>query len=227
MKKFLLCVPEMNNPKKEQSFNISSNEHSNTTSTRNTGDKNCQTDKNVHIWPKKPTKDMWSNRPAAPIQNKMSMKHVVAQDGKNCQVNMRLMMSKMYSDKNCQEPNLMQPVKPPIYMQSVTRSSNKKLVGSESDKNCQATICYKKQRKSEYDEFQSQSSMCSDRNCQEYINVQPVMPEMNVWLPKPVVLYQYRRQCNDKSCQSTRCYKKRNYGKNCPSDNSMCYNKEI
>ena len=183
-------------------------------------------------------KNQASNRPAMPIQNKMSMKQIVPkEDDKNCQytkyyepvcADKKYQATKCYKkvDKNCQTTN-MQPVKPPIHMWSVTKSRNKKLVGSASDKNCEATICYKKQKKSEYDDFQSQSLMCSDKNCQENINMQPVMPEMDMWLPKPAVLYQYRRLCNDKNCQSTRCYKKRNYDKNCQSDNNMCYYKEI
>ena len=47
----------------------------------------------------------------------------------------------------------------------------KQMVLKEDDKNCQVTICYKKQKKSEYDDFQSQSSMCPDKNCQENINM--------------------------------------------------------
>ena len=81
--------------------------------------------------------------------------------------------------------------------------------------------------KCEYDDFESQSAvkMCSNKNCQENINMQPVMPEiMNVQLPKPAVLYKYRRLCSDKNCQSTRCYKKKSamrpmhtYDKHCQS----------
>ena len=70
------------------------------------------------------------------------------------------------------------------------------------------------------------SKMCSDKNCQENINMWPVIPEMNMQLPKPAVQYQYRRLCNDKNCQSTRCYKKRNYNKNCQSDSNMCRKSE-
>ena len=100
----------------------------------------------------------------------------------------------------------MQPVKSSIHMWSGTRSSNKQLIGLASDKNCQATIC-------EYDDFKSQSCMCFDKKCQENTNMQPVKPEMNMWLPKPAI----KRLCNDKNSQSTRCYKKRNYDKNCQS----------
>ena len=59
--------------------------------------------------------------------------------------------------------------------------------------------------------------MCSDKNCQKHINMWPVMPEMNMQLPKLEVLYQYRRLCNDKNCQSIRCSEKKNYDKNCQS----------
>ena len=96
-------------------------------------------------------------------------------------------------DKNCQT-SVKWPVKPPIHMQSVTRSA--------SDKNYQATISYQKQKKCEYDDSKSQSTVNYDKNCQEneIINMQPVKPEMNVWLFKPAI----RRLCNDKNCQSTR-----------------------
>ena len=93
-------------------------------------------------------------------------------------------------------------------------------------------------KKKDQDDFKSQSSMCSDKKCQETLNVQmrpkkpmshkwSVTKKNDVWLPTPAVLYQYRRLCNDKNCQSTGCYKKRNYYKNCQSDNNMCFNKEI
>ena len=85
-------------------------------------------------------------------------------------------------------------------MGSVTRSSNKKLIGSAKDKNCQATISYKKQKKCEYDDFESQTTvkMYSDKNFQGNINMWPVMPEMNVQ-------NKYRRLCSNKNCQSARC----------------------
>ena len=44
-------------------------------------------------------------------------------------------------------------MKPPIHMQEVTTSRNKILVASASDKNCLAKICYKKQKKSEYNDL--------------------------------------------------------------------------
>ena len=36
----------------------------------------------------------------------------------------------------------------------------------EDDKNCKATVYCKKQKKCEYDNFQSQSVKCYDKNCQ-------------------------------------------------------------
>ena len=71
-------------PNKEQFVTICSKEYSNTTSTRNTGDKNCQADKS-DMQPVKPKLDMWSNRPAVPIQQR-----VPQEDDKNCQVDMKL-----------------------------------------------------------------------------------------------------------------------------------------
>ena len=62
----------------------------------------------------------------------------------------------------------------------------------------------KKEKKSEYDEFQ----MYSDKNCPEIKRprkpknvMQSVTKETDVQLPKP------SRLCSDKKCQSTRCYK--------------------
>ena len=208
-------------------------EQSNTICTRNNGDKNCQAEKS-DIQPVKPAKDMQSNRLEIPIHKKMTKKSKIVphEDDKNCQStkyyglvcgDKKCQATKCYKkvDTNCQATN-MYPVKPEIDMQSVTRSSNEKLVGSASDKICQATICYQKQKKCEHDDFKSQSSMCSNKNCQENINMWPVMPEKNMWLPKPAVLYQYTRLCNDKNCQSIRCNNAKSpvrpmygYDKNC------------
>ena len=120
----------------------------------------CRADKS-DMQPVKPAMDMQSNRPAVPIQNKMSKKQIMPQeDDGNCQVNIKPVTLKLCADKKCQatkhykkvdkncQTTDMQPVKPPLHMWSVTRSSDKKLAGSASDKNCQATICYKKQKKS-------------------------------------------------------------------------------
>ena len=77
-----------------------------------------------------------------------------------------------------------------------------------ADKECQATKYYKE----------------IDKNCQTNVNMRPrklrsdrwsVTNTDNVQLPKPAVPYGYSRLCKDKDCQSTRCYKKRNYDKNC------------
>ena len=108
----------------------------------------------------------------------------------------------------------MWPVKPQMDMQlkkpapAKESSFMEKYVPLYKDKNCQATIC-------EYNDSKSQSSRWSDKNCQEIM--WPVMPEMDMWLPKPAVLYKYSSLCNDKNCQSTKCYsyKKKNYDKNC------------
>ena len=83
-------------------------------------DRNCQADKS-DMQPVKPPIDMQSNRPAVPIQNKMSKKQRIPQDDdKNCQVNNEALCSdkkcqatKCYQKvgKNCQTSN-MWPVKP-------------------------------------------------------------------------------------------------------------------
>ena len=54
------------------------------------------------MWPVKPAKDMHSNRPVVPIQDKM-LKIVPQEDDKNCLVNMRPVKSKVCFDKKCQE----------------------------------------------------------------------------------------------------------------------------
>ena len=138
---------------------------------------------------------MQSNAPAMLIQYKMTKKakkHVPQEDDKNC-LSTKYYKSKLCSDKKCQEISnvQMRPKKPRSHMWSVTnkidmwlkkpaiKSSNKKLIGLASDKNCQASICYIKKKK----------LMCSDKNCQENenINMQPVMPEMDMQLLKPAI----------------------------------------
>ena len=94
----------------------------------------------------------------------------------------------MCSGKKSQETKFVWPVKPPVHMWSVTKSSvpvrkqvlsNKsKVMLHEDDRNCQTSVMW------------------------------PVKPEIEMWLPKPAVPYEYRRLCKDQSCQSTRCYKK-------------------
>ena len=82
--------------------------------------------------------------------------------------------------------------------------------------------------KSEYDDFQSQSIVSSDKNCQDNKSVimQPVKPQLDMQLPKLAIT----GLCRDKSCQSPRCYnyKKKSpvrpmygYDKNCQSANMM------
>ena len=119
------------------------------------------------------------------------------------------------SDKKCQEKIDIWPVKPQMNVQSekpAMKSSNKKSIGL--NKNCKATVSSKKQRKCEYDDFQSQSAKCSDKNCQENkrpkksrSHMQSVTKNTDVQLPKPTVPYAYSRLCKDRNCQSARCYK--------------------
>ena len=79
-----------------------------------------------------------------------------------------------------------------------------------------------------------QPKMFSDKDCQEKQNANtwPVQPEVekssNQWLSKPAVPYKYKSLCNDKNCQSTRCYKKKSsvrpvhgYNKNCQEVQSV------
>ena len=68
-------------------------------------------------------------------------------------------------DKKCEENKYMWPVKPQMDVQSrksTIKSSNNKLIGL--NKNCKATISCKKQKKCEYDDSRSQSTMkkCSE-----------------------------------------------------------------
>ena len=81
--------------------------------------------------------------------------------------------------------------------------SMQQIVPQEDDKNCQST---------KYNE-----SVCSVKKCKENqtINMQPLKPPMNMWLPKPAVPCKYTRLCNDKNCRSTRWYKKMCSDKNC------------
>ena len=86
--------------------------------------KNCQAEKYVQMWPKKPATDMQSQKPAISSRNKKPM----------------------YSDKNCQE--IKRPKKPKSVLQSVTKEENTdvwlhKPVRLCRDKNCQSTQCYK------------------------------------------------------------------------------------
>ena len=163
------------------------------------------------------------------IQHKMSKKQIVPQEeDKNCQenINMRPVKSKVCADKKCQATKCYKktsdvwPVKPEMNVQLPKPAVLYQYRRLSKDKKCQSTVC-------EYDDFESQSKvkMCSDKICQENINMQPVMPDiMNVQLPKPAVLCKCRRLCSDKNCQSTRCCKKKSpmrpvhtYDRNCQS----------
>ena len=81
--------------------------------------------------------------------------------------------------------SVMQSVTMKIDVQSkkpAMKSNNKKSSGLASDKNCQDTIS-----NCEYNDSKSQSTMkvCSDKKCQENINMQPVKPQMDVQLTQP------------------------------------------
>ena len=86
----------------------------------------------------------------------------------------------------------------------------KSSIGLAKDKNCQAIIYDKKQKKYEDTNSKDESSKCSDKYCQEKenINMWSVTNKDNMQLLKPTVLYEYSRLCSDKNCQSTRCYNK-------------------
>ena len=86
------------------------------------------------------------------------------------------------------------PLKKPAKLQILQLSYKKRdeLKYVYENKNCQATVCNKKQKKCEYDDSKSHSSKCFDKECQEYINTN------DVWLLKPAI----RRLCSDKNCQS-------------------------
>ena len=150
--------------KKEQSF---------TKCSRKKQYKNCQADKS-DMWPVNPAKDMWSNRPAVTIQDKMS-KIVLQEDDKNCQVNMKPVKSKVCSDKTCQETKVMWPVKPKMDMWSIPRPA--KLQSSYKKKDQ-----VKFNQVSMKDDLTSQYPVCSDKNCPENqnINMWPVKPEMDM-----------------------------------------------
>ena len=82
----LVCSSDEHSKSNKRFATICLKEHFNITSTRNNEGKNCQADKSTHMQPKKPTRDMQSNRPAVPIQNKMTKKSQILpqEDGKNC-----------------------------------------------------------------------------------------------------------------------------------------------
>ena len=104
---------------------------------------------------------------------------------------------------------------------SVESASDKKLYG---DKSCQVVRCYKKNNPVFGDKI-CQSNLCSDKNCQDTKFKQPVKPAMDMWSREPSMWSSFNKKhialCNDKSCQSTTCYKKENPVK----QGSMCSDK--
>ena len=62
--------------------------------------------------------------------------------------------------------------------------------------------------------------MCSDKNCKDFKFMQPVKPEMDMWSKEPQPCFKRKQVplCSDKSCQSTRCYKKKDQVKSVCSD---------
>ena len=189
----------------------SSDEQSNnTTCTRNNENENCQAEK-CDVQPKQPIKDVQSKRPAILIQHKLtkrSKKQIVPQeDDKNCQ-STDYYEAKMYTDKkcqadkNCQTTSVIRPKKPLSDMWSVTKKTDVQLLKPavlhqyrqlSKHKNCQATVCEYNDSKSQSIEYY-ESKICSDKKCQEHINMQPVMPEMDMQLLEPAI----RRMCSEK-----------------------------
>ena len=116
-------------------------------------DKNCQAETNVTMQPKKPQVDVWSKGSAMLIQHNILKKQ---EDDKNCQSIKNVKSNELDSQftlmhcsaKNCQENDFMWSVKIQMDVQlkkPAMKSSNKTFV-SANDKNCQATIRYKKQK---------------------------------------------------------------------------------
>ena len=80
--------------------------------------------------------------------------------------------------------------------------------------------------KSLYGDHKCQSTMFSDKNCQEtkLIHMWSLKPEKSSikWLPKPAVPDQYKKLCSDKNCQSTRCYRKKHPVRPMCGDDKNC-----
>ena len=105
--------------------------------------------------------------------------------------------------------NYMQLAKP-ASLQSASKQKNPRRQQYVcADKKCQATKCYKKVNK----------------NCQT-TNMQPVKPKMDMQSKEPTMQSSFKKKhvplCKDKTCQSTRCYRKKSpvrpmygNGKNC------------
>ena len=171
----IVCSRDGQSKSNKEQF-ISSNEHSNTTCTKNKGNKNCQAEKH-DMWPVKPAKDMHSNGPAVPIQNQMSQKSkIVAQeDDKNCQstkyygsvcADKKCQATKCYKkvDRNCQTSDVW-PEIPEMDIQ-IPKPAIRRLC---NDKNCQCTRCYNYKKKSPlrpmygYDKSCQSANMCFDK----------------------------------------------------------------
>ena len=95
-------------------------------------------------------------------------------------------------------------LKKPAKLQSFHSKNELKYI--YEDVKCQDKMC-------KYDDSKSQSTVkkCSDKICQTSV-IRPKKPKSHMQsmtnttdmqLPKPAI----RRLCNDKNCQSTRCYK--------------------
>ena len=153
-------------------------------------------------------------KPKAVKTDVAQRKNPVVQDNKKqrCQAKDNIMC---YGKKS-KETQFMRPAKPPIHMQSVTSSRNKKpkVKLQEDNRNCQEnrrpmksqlndeknyqSRCLKSPRQPMCDDRKCPSTMkkvCSGKNCQETQFMQPAKLE-------------YRRFCKDQTCHSTRCYKK-------------------
>ena len=104
---------------------------------------------------------------------------------------------------------------------------------SAKDKNCQDerndNIDYKSQVSKTYQEKRRprKSQMFSDKKSKETSHMQPVMPVLVNTEVKQLSTPIIRRLCQDETCQSTRCYKKKSpvrpkykYNKNCQSGSS-------
>ena len=103
----------------------------------------------------------------------------------------------------------MWPVKPAMEMQSnrpaiPIKDKKSKIVPQEDNKTCQSTKCIE----SKYDNFRSQSTVSSDKNCQENINMWPIKPAMNMQSNRPAVPIcnkmskkQIVQKVDDKNCQ--------------------------
>ena len=125
-----------------------------------------------------------------------------------------------------------------VHMWSVTKSNSMQLAKPAS---LQSTSKQKNLRRQHYvcDDNECQStklnkkSMCSYRNCQDNksVIILPVNLQMDMQPKEPALQSSFKKKhvllCNDKICQSTRCFKKKCPvrpvcdDKNCQSANLM------